>query len=475
MLGCENNLDLYNFIDGRKEDYSDIPNFTMLSPEELYNLPPLLAGPETTFKNGFIFPGAGKYRRVIPVEFSAGTQFNPHFYKELSTTCVNALMTYWSNRVTLTKFGRMYSKNLFKNLSIIDQTTPISTYIKKITKPIIVCGAGESLDQGIKDFKESRQNYFIICADTALQPLIKQNIIPDGVFIEEAQSVISKAFIGALNHNVQIFAGLSSLPVISHNTSKKNISFFTTRFSNCSFIKDMESKNLLPSINKPFGSVGLTAVHYALQFRATEDIPVYVYGLDFSYSAGRTHTRGALAHIIRLYSNNKLRPVENYGSAWNRNSESIADKNNNTFYTTPTMKNYSALFNGLFYNNKNLYDAGICGIKLDIPAKHPNNKTSEMISQIEIKKEAFSSEYKTLLHSYLEQEKNALIKLRDILTGKIKLPAEELEAEITRLVKQREYLYLHFPDGNEFKYSQSFLNRIRTEIDGFLKLEFVNN
>ena len=58
----------------------------------------------------------------------------------------------------------------------------------------------------------------------------------------------------------------------------------------------------------------------------------------------------------------------------------------------------------------------------------------------------------------------------DFLTGKIKLPAEELEVEITKLAKPREYLYLHFPDGNQFTYSQSFLNRIRTEIEGFLKL-----
>lgn len=467
MLGCENNPDLYNFIHKHIDDFRNIENFTMLSPEELYNLPPLLAGPETVLKNGFKFKGAGKYRRVIPMDFSAGTSFNPDFYKQLSSACVNALMTFWSNRVTLCKFGRMYSRNLFKNLKYIEQTTPIANYIGKISKPIIVCGAGESLDAGIMDFASDRDYYFILCADTALQPLIKQGIVPDGVFIEEAQSVISKAFIGALKHNVQVFAGLSSLPVILHNANPANISFFTTRYANTAFLNNLELQGVVPHVNKPFGSVGLTAVYYALQFRSSQEVPVYINGLDFSYSAGRTHTRGALAQNLRLMLSSKIKPVANFTSAWNKNSQPVNGKDGKVFYTTPSMQNYADLFNGIFYKEENIFDSGKCGIKLDIPAGKP---VPSAIKSQSLKTYSFSEDYKQKLSAYLESEKAVLIKLRDILTGKIKLPENELEVEITEIVKPREYLYLHFPDGNEFKYSQSFLNRIRTEVEGFLKI-----
>lgn len=468
LLGCELNTDLYDFIIDNYSEYEHIKNFTMITPQELYNLPPVLAGPEHTFTNGFIFPGAGKYRRVIPIEFSAGAKINHQFYNQFSTACVNALMTFWSNRVTLSKFGRMYSKNLFKNLSVLNETTPIENYIGKISKPIIVCGAGESLDEGIKDFKDSRDSYYIICADTALQPLLKHQIIPDGVFIEEAQWIISKAFTGALKHNIHVFAGLSSLPLISHNIDKSKISFFTTRYANTIFLQTMEKNKVLPVINKPFGSVGLTAVHYALQFRSSTNIPVYIYGLDFSYSAGRTHARQALAHIMRLSTTNKLMPVYNFNSAWNNNAEPVTDKTGKTFYTTPTMKNYADLFNGLFYNQTNLYDSGTCGIKLDIPCSKPEPQNN--IETATISKNSFSNEFKNNLNNYLQSEKEQLLRLRDILTGKIELPQEQLETEITTIAKPREYLYLHFPDGNEFKYTQSFLNRIRTEIETFLKI-----
>ncbi len=72
--------------------------------------------------------------------------------------------------------------------------------------------------------------------------------------------------------------------------------------------------------------------------------------------------------------------------------------------------------------------------------------------------------------SFLQKERKSLEELKSLLTGKIKLPAEQLQEKITQLVQDREYLYLHFPDGHKFAYTQSFLNRVRVEIDYYLKI-----
>ena len=61
-------------------------------------------------------------------------------------------------------------------------------------------------------------------------------------------------------------------------------------------------------------------------------------------------------------------------------------------------------------------------------------------------------------------------KLKDLLTGEKQLPADQLEKEITHLITEREYLYLHFPDGHKFAYTQSFLNRVRIEVEYYLKI-----
>ena len=73
------------------------------------------------------------------------------------------------------------------------------------------------------------------------------------------------------------------------------------------------------------------------------------------------------------------------------------------------------------------------------------------------------------IETYLSNERKSLEYLRDLLTGKTELKDDELMSEIRKVAEPREYLYLHFADGYKFSMNQSFLNRIRTELDFFLK------
>lgn len=465
MLGCELEDSLLDFINSNIENYKALPNFTFLTKDEIYNLPPLLTNNSSKLKSGFILPKTSNFRRILKIDFSSGVQFHQQTYDELYNATVNALMTFWSNRITLTKFGRLYSKNFFKNLKLLKYTTPIENYFSKIEKPIIVCGAGESLDFGVQDFFNNREKYFILCVDTALQPLLKHKIIPDGVFIEEAQNIILKAFIGTKKYNFQIFAGLSSQNALFHNFDKKNISFFTTEYAPANFISELKQKKILPFINKPFGSVGLTAVFYALKFRKSENIPIYFYGLDFSYTAGRTHAKGTLAEDLRLISKNKINSSNIFNSCWNENAEKIIINDEKILYTTKILKNYANMFKGIFFNEKNLYNSSDFGLNLTLKNKKPQN---DLNSDFKIEKNDFSNSYIKKIDDFLENEYSELKKLKSLLIGEIN--SENLEKNIISLIKNKEYLYLHFPDGADFQYNQSFLNRIRTEIDCFLKI-----
>ena len=465
MLGCELEDSLLDFINSNIENYKTLPNFTFLTKDEIYNLPPLLTNNSSKLKSGFILPKTSNFRRILKIDFSNGVQFHQQTYDELYNATVNALMTFWSNRITLTKFGRLYSKNFFKNLKLLKYTTPIENYFSKIEKPIIVCGAGESLDFGVQDFINNREKYFILCVDTALQPLLKHKIIPDGVFIEEAQNIILKAFIGTKKYNFQIFAGLSSQNALFHNFDRKNISFFTTEYAPTNFISELKQKKILPFINKPFGSVGLTTVFYALKFRASENIPIYFYGLDFSYTAGRTHAKGTLAEDLRLISKNKINSSNIFNSCWNENAEKIIINGEKILYTTKILKNYASMFKGIFFNEKNLYNSSDFGLNLTLKNKKPQN---DFNSDFKIEKNDFSNSYIKKIDDFLENEYSELKKLKSLLIGEIN--SENLEKNIISLIKNKEYLYLHFPDGADFQYNQSFLNRIRTEIDCFLKI-----
>lgn len=450
---CEAESDLYDFAKENNEFFGN--DLLIPSPQELKNLPIILYDLNKT----------GKYKRVIRIDFSAGVQFHQSFYDELFCACSSSIMTFWKNRITLTKFGRQYSKNLFCNLKHLGDSTPITQFFHKIERPIIIFGSGQSVDLFFSHQENIQiiKNYFILCADTALHPLLKRNIIPNGVFIEEAQFIISKAFIN-IPEKVHIFAGLSSLPQIAHNHPIKNISYFTTQYANTTFLFNLQKKSFCPPVNSPFGSVGLTAVHYALLFRKNHDIPVFVVGLDFSYSAGITHAKNALAHITRLFSSHRLQPIQNYAASFNNTTSKFLDKQNNVFYTTPTLQTYATTFNHIFGKTKNLFDAGECGIPLEIERENPPfiiTENPEKYEQIELQKKE--------IQQFLQNEKDELLYLKKILTGEIKLNEQERKAQIIKIATSKEYLYLHFADGYNFTYSQSLLNRIRTEIDYFLK------
>ena len=469
---CEAEKNLYDFSIAEKALPESDERIINCTPESLNTLPLKI----------YDLAASGLYKRVIRLDMSAGTQFNKDFYDKLFNTCQDSVMTFWKNRLTLTKFGRRYSRNLFENLHYLADSKPIRDYFCTVEKPLIVFGAGQSTQTLISSLQRQSvkqsfwSDFFILCADTALQPLLKNGIKPDGVFVEEAQSVISKAFIG-LPKDIQIFAGLSSIPNISHKAEAGFVSYFFTEYTSASFINNLIDQSFMPPANPPFGSVGLTAVYYALKFRKNENIPVYIAGLDFSYSTGLTHTRGALAGILRLIHANRLNPPQNYAAAYGLGTEKIPGKNGHLI-TTQTLKSYAAMFKNFFAGEKNLYDAGESGIDLGLPKADTdclvanvssNEQESETYDKRHCEDEASSKPLAKELETYLANERKTIEELRDLLTGHTELKGEELIQKIESIAKPREYLYLHFADGYKFSTNQSFLNRIRTEIDFFLK------
>ena len=452
---CEAETALYDFSDQQGcLNFSD-KRILKCRPEKLLDLPLTL----------YDLARSSLYKRLIRIDLSAGTQFHKDFYDQLFAASTDSVMTFWKNRITLAKFGRRYSKNLFENLHYLAESKAITDYFQAVEKPIIVFGAGESTQTFLNKYKDSISNCFVLCADTALQPLLKNGIKADGVFVEEAQSLIVKAFTG-IPDDIHIFAGLSSIPNLVHKYGAKNLSYFFTEYTQADFLDNLKSKNFMPPANKPFGSVGLTAVYYALKFRKDDSIPVYVTGLDFSYSTGVTHTKGALAHLLRLITTNRIQSIKNYAAAFGTATEKFTDKSGKTFITTPSLKNYANMFNSFFSDEKNLFDAGESGIPLKIPQAIPQVFYSK--EQI-ISNSTYTEKQKTEIKEYLENERQSLEYLRDLLTGKTSFTGEELTKQIIEFAEHREYLYLHFPDGWRFSTNQSFLNRIRTEIDFFLK------
>ncbi len=422
------------------------------------------------------------FRRTLALEMSGGTFFYRSLYSNIAEYAQNFIASFWKNRVTLVKFGRLFSRNFFKNLKQIPSAKNIPLSCPLFFRPIIVFGAGESIQSFLeKTPRQTLKKCTIFAVDAALSVLLKNNIEVDFVIAVESQLAIEKAYIGTKSANFAIIGDLASRPAVLRHSKGKNL-FFYSEYASAIFIKNADSQNILPQKLDPLGSVGLTAVKLALKMRATENVPVIISGLDFSYSKELTHARGTPAHTNRLLFNNRLKSVENYSAALKSDAKKITS-NGKTLITDTPLSNYAILFRDYFSNVKNLFDARDFGFDLAlsfISAEQLSffctglqEKTKdEYNSLFEVNKNEFNLK-RSKTQEYITKEKNALKRIKELLSKGEKAlppPQPDLETELKTLLSPREYLYLHFPDGYKCNTQDlSFLKRVRNELDFFLK------
>jgi len=514
VLGCEFDAALYDF--SLKHIPLGLARFAMLSPDELPNLPFMLTKRRAETKSGAILPPAGTFRRVLRMDFSAGTQFFPQHYAALTEAAENAVMRFWKNRVTLIKFGRRFSRNLFRNLAHLSRSVPIERLVQSVEKPIIVFGAGESMEKTARSIRNVQNAFYIVAADAALAPLLRLGIEPDAVVCEESQSVIAPFFLGANRKRFHVFAGITSWPKL-FDLCGADICYFSPHYDDTAFFDSLVARHILPCIMPPLGSVGLTATKIALILRKTDRFPVFVTGLDFSYRAGTTHARGSAPHTARLASSFRIAPAANYDAAFTSFMQKIIGKDGAAFFTSPALISYAQTFHAYFSESPNLFDMGKTGIELGIPQRGEEELLREILNtvgagaaagqkdsddtasangkqtpaaktnaegdiarkdadenavhmkKIFTERTVFSEQKARSVRDFYEEEERSLKRLKNILSSGQNMSEAERSAEIEKLLTSREYLYLHFPDGLKASLDVSFLKRVRAEIDFFIK------
>ncbi len=463
----------------------------LLAPDELLDIAEIMYQGKT--RHGSVLPPVHTFRRALLLEMSGGTALHAELYRQIDGAAENAIASFWKNRLTLTKLGRLFSRNVFHNLAALPRSTPLSAYLKKISRPIIVFGAGESAETTIKSLSpEAWKDYFVLAVDAALPVLTQSGIQIDGIVAVESQLAIEKAYIGSapclMPEKGQIpilFADISSRQQVTNHTQGE-VCYFASKFADTGFLSDLQAKEFFPPQIPALGSVGLTATYLSLQLRKSNDIPVYVTGLDFSFSLGLTHTRGAPAHIARLSKSNRLAPPANYDAAFRIGAHFAAGKNG-CVCTDTALSGYAQQFAGFFCGVKNLFDIGKSGLSLGLPfvtfgtdghmeAENSLHEGRKCNASQKIKESGQGLDRKEGLtqhvEAFFEQERKALLRLKDLLMHgeSVKSTKMSVQEEIGGLLARREYLYLHFPDGYECRPSDlGFLKRVRNEIDFFLK------
>jgi hypothetical protein len=413
---------------------------------------------------------AGPFRRCLRLDLSGGSALYPVFYPEIVSSIDEYISRFWRNQLTLMRLGRNYARNLFRNL----ETLPDSFILPRANtgKPVFVAGAGPSLEQAMPFLRQHRESLFLLAVDTALKPLGEALLAPDAIVLVESQFWIDRAFIGFRDSKIPVFADLTARPS-AVNVTGGPVYFFFSEYTKSTFISRLGETGILPLVIPPLGSVGLSA-----------GISVLFSGLDFSWSDGFTHCRGAPAVQELLNSTTRFFSVVNSQPSFSTGSFLAPGKNRRQVYTDTTLSGYAALCAAQFGNTsvtaketeqKRIYfDLGTSGLQTGCTpltfgqagefctsSKHAQTFNEKAI-------QFRNTDSKISVKSFLENEKKMLVKLKELLTGKQKIQAAD--KEIARLVTEMDYLYLHFPDGHRgYSSEKNFLNRVRIELEYFLK------
>jgi hypothetical protein len=444
--------------------------------------------------------GAWKFRRVITLALCGGYHLDRPVYDAMEQALQAEVQLFWQNKLTLIRMGRLWVRNLFENLALLPGSEGLAAL--RTRRPVLVAGAGPSLEDSLAWIRGSRDDLLLAAVDTALPILRDAGLHPDLVFVLEAQAANARDFLGwgegfppapgcpspsgaAAGPGSALLCDLSSHPALVRRF-RPAVRFFASRFAPLRLFDRLESAGLLPHSIPPLGSVGVAAVHLALELTGG---PVILAGLDFSYPAGKTHARGAPAWRSALAQTSRLAPADQ--ALWEglrrRPLTRRAGKGGGPVLTDLVLQSYAAQLSRRIEGERRVFDIGRAGLPLgarpiesaaelarvcrggwDFPSapgsppaaaaagmQKPSPQTAQAsasrprvgASASRAQRGAWMAKAAAFrleeARSFLQEEIRLLDGLRGALGGRADRPPEEL----WRLLEPADYLYLHFPEA----------------------------
>lgn len=258
-------------------------------PSELLNHPRVRfvsATPETAV---LAARSLGRFRKAVELVLSRGRSLAGPAYDAVMAALDADFQTHWRNRATMARMGRLWTRNLLDNLGRLPygRLGPLP----RATRPILVAGAGPSLDRTAPWILSRRERLAIVAVDTALPCLRARGVEPDAAVVLEGQAHNLRDFAGSSGNAIRLFGDLSSHPAGFRHVGGP-VHAVLTRWEELALLDRAGELPFIASRLPPLGSVGVLAASLASRLGP---VPLILTGLDFAFWPGRTHAAGAPA------------------------------------------------------------------------------------------------------------------------------------------------------------------------------------
>ena len=164
------------------------------------------------------------FRRVKQLLLSGGYNLNREYYSQVFKTLEEAARISYQDKLTQVFFARRWMKNFFANLFSYESPLPYTSLQSE--RPVLVAGAGESLEANLNQIKEARDRIFLLSVDTALPFLAAKGLVPDAVVVLESQFINLRDFYGIPTKDILLIADLFSYPRVWRLPWKKKNRLF---------------------------------------------------------------------------------------------------------------------------------------------------------------------------------------------------------------------------------------------------------
>ena len=413
--------------------------------------------------------GTDKFRRLIPLYLSGGFHLYRETYNNMQKSLEQEIRRFWQNKMTLINMADLWIRNLFENLLSLPEARDIAAL--KTTKTILVIAAGPSLEENITLLRNYRSGYILLAVDTVMPVLLAQEIVPDYVFALEAQIANLQDFIpyaADSSSRIPLICDITSNPGVVRLFSP-NVFFFSSHFFPLRLFQRLQENELLPTPFPALGSVGVAAVYAALNIT---NGPVLVAGLDFSFPYYKTHARGSPINLAMLHRTDRLTPIglTSYKYVQSRPLLKLKGKGSGEVVTDLVLQSYSLQLKEHLNNLNRVYDLGRQGLPFGAQLINNEKELAEILRRPNKANEQDGkvklSATKSFPASRIDKLLSGEIRRLEVVIEGIKTHLNHFDIgkspeqeRIILLLKELDYLYLHFPEL-ELESNPSYMLRV---------------
>ncbi|PIE05038.1 MAG: hypothetical protein CSA76_01105 [Spirochaetales bacterium] len=359
--------------------------------------------------------GLWKFRRIKRVDLSGGSALHAHLYRTL------------------------YNFTAPDTALLPHTAQPPGPFT---SGPIVVAGAGPSLEKAFPFLRKNQQKLYILAADTAAAALWRAGIKADAIVVLETQAWNMLDFHGLSQSGIPVIGDLSAYPP-SLNASGGAHQLFSSNFANLYFLNRARKAGLRPYILPPLGSVGIAAVEIAL---ASTSGTVLLSGLDFAYTPGKTHAQGTSVHRWQLSRISRLTPAPLWPAAMAAVPSRVPAASGGSIQTDRVLESYAAIFKDRYAKESRLGILQPGGADLNLPLVRFEEagklllKEKEPWQGIFPQKSSASADAQAFLSEELQTLERVIDRWQHYAEGRAE--ASDVAAALT----ERDEIYADFPD-----------------------------